>query len=66
MLIRTQSDLQKHIAKLREDGETDKDLAKRLGLHVNTITKIKHSGAMFETIPSMKAFGLRVVYEKEK
>jgi len=66
MLIRNQAELQKHLAKLRKSGESDKELAERLGLHVNTVTKLKHSGAMFETSPSMKAMGLKIIFEVVK
>lgn len=64
--IRCSEDLRKHIETLRIEGETDAALALRLDIHVNTMTKLKHSSAMFEASAGMAALGLKPVYEAAK
>lgn len=66
MIIRTREELLKHIARVRKPRETDSALAARIGIHQNTMTKLKQTSAMFETVPYMEAVGLRVVYETVK
>ena len=63
-LIRTPEELRAHLdGKVRCRFELDSVLANRLGIHVNSVTKLKHYGAAFDTPELLKKLGLRVVYE---
>lgn len=61
-MIRNQEQLRARLEAVREDGETDRQLAERLDIHWNTITKLKH-GMNFDTPKSFRALGLTVLYE---
>jgi hypothetical protein len=61
--IRRPEQLRAHLDAIREEGETDRKLALRLGMHWNTITKLKHYGAAFETPVMLAKLGIKVLYE---
>jgi hypothetical protein len=63
--IRDQAQLRAHLESLRAKGETDRAFAQRLGIHWNTITKLKH-GMNFDTPKSFRALNLSVQYEVMK
>lgn len=60
--IRNQEQLRAHLESVRLKGETDQQLADRLDIHVNTLTKLKY-GVSFQAPAGLRALGLTVLYQ---
>lgn len=65
MMIHNQEQLRAHLESVRKEGETDGELAVRLGIHVNTLMKLKH-GIAFKASKGLRALGLKVLYQTEE